>query len=71
MRRERSESAGEKEVCREARDDVGDWRLRMRERVALHFLRTRCGIKLGKAERPGRVFAPEIMSFAELSRNAR
>ena len=53
VRSERRVSAGEKEVSREAMDDVGDWRLRMRDLVALHFLRTRWGMKLGRAERPG------------------
>lgn len=53
VRSERSVSAGENDVSREAMDDVGDWRLRIRERVALHFLRTRCGSKLGSAESPG------------------
>jgi hypothetical protein len=71
VRSERSVSAGEKEVSREAMDDVGDWRPRIRERVALHFLRTRCGMKLGRADRPGSFFAPESMSAVELSRKAR
>lgn len=71
VRRDRSVSAGEKEVSREASDDVGDCLLRIRERVALHFLRTRCGMKLGNTDRPGIFFAPESMSEVELSRNAR
>jgi len=69
VRSERSVSAGEKDVSREAMDDVGDCLLRIRERVALHFLRTRCGMKLGSADSPGS-FAAESISV-ELSRNAR
>jgi hypothetical protein len=53
VRNERSVSAGEKLVSSEVMEDVGDWRLRMRERVARHFLRTRCGIRVGRADRPG------------------
>lgn len=64
-------SEGEKEVSREAMDEVTVWRLRMRDLVALHFLRTRCGMKLGSDDRPG-TFVRAIMSAAaELSRNAR
>lgn len=69
VRSERSVSAGEKEVSREAMDDVGDWRLRMRDLVALHFLRTRCGMKAGRADRPG-TFARENF-WALSSRKAR
>ena len=71
VRSDRSVSAGEKDVSREASDDVGDCLLRIRERVALHFLRTRCGMKLGRAASPGIFFAPDSMSWVELSRNAR
>lgn len=71
VRRERSVSEGDHEVSSEAIDDVGAWRLRILDLVALHFLRTRWGIKLGKAERPG-TFERESMSAAALlSRNAR
>lgn len=71
VRSERSVSAGEKDVSREESDEVGDCLLRMRERVALHFRRTRCGMKLGRAESPGIFFAPESMSAVEWSRKAR
>lgn len=37
-------SDGDSEVSREAIDDVTDWRLCMRDLVALHFLRTRWGM---------------------------
>jgi hypothetical protein len=53
VRRLRRVSDGDNEVSRDAMDDVGDWRLRMRDLVALHFLRTRWGMKLGRADRPG------------------
>jgi hypothetical protein len=71
VRRLRSVSEGEKEVSSEARDDVGDCLLRMRERVALHFLRTRWGMKPGRADRPGIFFAPDSMSAVLWSRKAR
>jgi hypothetical protein len=56
-------SDGEKDVSSPAMDDVTDWRLRILDLVALHFLRMRWGIKLGSAERPG-TFVREIMSAA-------
>jgi hypothetical protein len=66
-----SVSEGDRDVSRPAIEDVTDWRLRIRDLVALHFLRTRWGIKLGRAERPG-TFVRESMSAAwELSRKAR
>jgi hypothetical protein len=68
VRSERSVSAGEKDVSSEASDDVGDCLLRMRERVALHFLRTRCGMKLGSAASPGIFFEAANMSAVECSR---
>lgn len=37
-------SEGDHEVSREAIDDVTDWRLCMRDLVALHFRRTRWGM---------------------------
>lgn len=37
-------SDGDHEVSREAIDDVTDWRLWMRDLVALHFRRTRWGM---------------------------
>tara|TARA_R110002003_G_scaffold104_44_gene8611 strand:- start:31860 stop:32216 length:357 start_codon:yes stop_codon:yes gene_type:complete len=71
VRNDLNVSEGEKDVSSPAMDDVTDWRLRMRDLVALHFLRTRWGIKLGRAESPG-TFVRESMSAAcELSRNAR
>lgn len=70
VRSERRVSAGEKEVSSEVMDDVGDCLLRMRERVALHFLRTRWGMKLGRADKPG-TFALESMSEVDCSRYAR
>lgn len=69
VRSERSVSAGEKDVSREAMDDVGDWRLRIRERVALHLRRMRCGTKLGSTESPGS-FARAMMAD-DSSRKAR
>jgi len=69
-RSERSVSAGEKEVSSEAMDDVGDCLLCIRDFVALHFRRTRWGMKLGRADNPG-ILALESISVAELSRNAR
>jgi hypothetical protein len=64
-------SEGDSDVSRPAIDDVTDWRLRILDLVALHFLRMRWGIKLGSAERPG-TFVRESMSAAwELSRKAR
>jgi hypothetical protein len=71
VRRERSVSEGEKDVSRPAMDDVGAWRLRMRDLVALHFLRTRWGIRLGRADRPGTVERDSMSEAAVLSRNAR
>lgn len=71
VRSDRSVSDGEHDVSSEAMDEVTDWRLRMRDLVALHFRRMRWGIKLGRAESPG-TFDRESMSVAaELSRNAR
>jgi DNA-directed RNA polymerase subunit N (RpoN/RPB10) len=70
-RSERRVSEGEKEVSSEAMDDVGDWRPRIRDFVALHFLRTRWGIRLGKAERPGMVVRASMSEAAVLSRKAR
>ena len=71
VRSDRSVWAGENDVSSDASDDVGDCLLRIRERVALQFLRTRWGMKLGSADRPGSFFAPDMMSAVELSRNAR
>jgi hypothetical protein len=71
VRSERSVSDGEKDVSSEAMDDVGDWRLRMRDLVALHFRRRRCGTKLGRAARPGTVVRESISAARVLSRNAR
>lgn len=70
-RRERRVSEGEKDVSSEVIDDVGDWRPRMRDLVALHFLRTRWGIRLGRAERPGTEERESMSEAAVLSRNAR
>ena len=71
VRRERRVSEGEKDVSRPAMDDVGAWRLRMRDLVALHFLRTRWGIRLGRAERPGTFVRDSMSAAVLLSRNAR
>jgi hypothetical protein len=71
VRKLRSVSEGDHEVSSEAIDDVGDWRLRMRDLVALHFRRTRWGMKLGRAERPGTFVRESMSAAAELSRNAR
>ena len=71
VRRERRVSEGEKDVSRPAMDDVGAWRLRMRDLVALHFLRTRWGIRLGRAERPGTEVRDSMSVAVLLSRNAR
>jgi hypothetical protein len=71
VRSARRVSRGEKEVSSEEMDEVGDCLLRMRERVALHLRRTRCGMKLGRADRPGIFFAPWSMSEVEWSRKAR
>lgn len=71
VRSDLSVSAKDSDVSSEEMDEVADWRLRIRDLVALHFLRTRWGIKLGSAERPG-TFVRESMSEAcELSRKAR
>lgn len=67
VRKLRRVSEGEKLVCREEMDDVGAWRLRMRDLVALHFLRTRWGMKPDRLPTLER----ESMSAALLSRNAR
>lgn len=69
VRSERRVSAGEKEVSSEAMDDVGDWRLRMRDFVALHFLRTRWGMNAGRAESPGTVARENFWALS--SRKAR
>ena len=71
VRSERSVSEGEKDVSSEAIEDVGVWRLRIRDLVALHFRRTRWGIRLGKAERPGTFVRESISEAALLSRKAR
>ena len=71
VRSERSVSEGEKDVSRPAMDDVGAWRLRMRDLVALHFLRTRWGIRLGRADRPGTEVRESMSDAVLLSRNAR
>jgi hypothetical protein len=71
VRSERSVSEGEKDVSSEAMDDVGVWRLRMRDLVALHLRRTRCGIKLGRAESPGTVVRESMSAAAPVSRKAR
>jgi hypothetical protein len=71
VRSDLSVSEGDKEVSRPAMEDVADWRLRMRDLVALHFLRTRWGIKLGSAERPGTVVRESMSAACELSRKAR
>jgi hypothetical protein len=70
-RRARRVSRGEKEVSSEEMDEVGDCLLRMRERVALHLRRTRWGMKLGRADRPGIFFAPWSMSEVVWSMKAR
>lgn len=71
VRSDFSVSEGEKEVSSEAMDEVTVWRLRMRDLVALHFLRTRCGMKLGRDERPGTFVRAMMSAAAELSRNAK
>lgn len=71
VRSERRVSEGDHEVSSEAMDDVGDWRPRIRDLVALHFLRTRWGIRLGRADRPGTVVRESISEAVLLSRNAR
>ena len=71
VRRERSVSEGEQDVSSEAMDEVGDWRPRMRDLVALHFLRTRWGIRLGRAERPGTEERESMSEAVVLSRKAR
>lgn len=71
VRRERSVSEGDSEVSRPAMDDVGAWRLRMRDLVALHFRRTRWGMRLGRADRPGTFVRESMSAAALLSRNAR
>jgi hypothetical protein len=71
VRNERSVSEGENDVSSEAIDDVGACRLRIRDLVALHFLRTRCGIRLGRAESPGTFVRESMSAAALLSRNAR
>ena len=49
---ERSVSAGEIDVSKAAMD-VEHWRLRMREYVALHFLRMRCGMRASSIDMLG------------------
>jgi hypothetical protein len=71
VRSDRSVSEGENDVSSEAMDEVTDWRLRMRDLVALHFRRTRWGMKLGSAESPGTLDRASMSVAAELSRNAR
>lgn len=71
VRRARRVSRGSKEVSSEEMDEVGDCLLRMRERVALHLRRKRCGTKLGSEDSPGIVLEPWSMSEVEWSRKAR
>lgn len=71
VRRLRSVSEGFHDVSSEEMDDVGAWRLRMRDLVALHFLRTRWGMKLGRADRPGTFVRASMSAAALLSRKAR
>jgi hypothetical protein len=71
VRSERSVSEGENDVSSEAMDDVGVWRLRIRDLVALHFRRTRCGIRLGRADSPGTFVRASMSAAALLSRKAR
>ena len=63
VRSDLSVSEGDRDVSSEAMDDVTDWRLRILDLVALHFLRMRWGMKLGSAERPG-TFVRESISVA-------
>lgn len=71
VRRERSVSEGDSDVSRPAMDDVGAWRLRMRDLVARHFRRTRWGMKLGRAARPGTEVRASMSAAALVSRKAR
>jgi hypothetical protein len=64
-------SDGENDVSSPAMDDVTDWRLRIRDLVALHFRRTRWGMKLGSADRPGTFVRDSMSALWELSRKAR
>ena len=71
VRSDLSVSEGEKDVSSEAMDDVTDWRLRILDFVALHFLRMRWGMKLGRAESPGTLVRASMSEAWELSRKAR
>jgi hypothetical protein len=71
VRSDLSVSEGDSDVSSPAMDDVTDWRLRMRDLVALHFLRMRWGMKLGSAERPGTFVRDSMSAACELSRKAR
>lgn len=69
IRNERSVSAGENDVSKEAMDDVEHWQFRMREYVTLHFLRTQCGMRASSTEMLG-IFA-RIIFWVDLLRDAR
>jgi hypothetical protein len=71
VRSDLSVSEGDSDISSPAMDDVTDWRLRIRDLVARHLRRMRCGMKLGSADRPGTVVRDSMSPVCGLSRKAR
>jgi hypothetical protein len=71
VRSDLSVSEGDSDVSSPAMDDVTDWRLRIRDLVARHLRRMRCGMKLGSADRPGTFVCDMLSPVCGASRKAR